>query len=261
MYDHTYLSTSVVLSLSLSPSCPLESCWLQTCSYSTTAHNTYHSPICVYVDVIEVRIIYPSILKHIALVNSLSLAFIASAYAATPNPTTSRVFNRKIMAPRRQVPYCCVICTLCRKRIRCKANLEVHYQSYHPAAFKGNTGSGDIIEQLGADVTIRSSKDYLPDNAANLICDWPRVPPGYIPADEPFLPTDATTEPPSKHDVPFYPARIVNYSTVVEGSEAGRVLGIAERLNDKHRKYGSDWNPWHPFANAFDYQQDRALST
>ena len=87
------------------------------------------------------------------------------------------------------------------------------------------------------------------------------MPPGYIPADEPFLPADATTEPPSKHDVSFYPARIVNYSAVVEGSEAGRVLGIAESLYDKHRKYGSDWNPWHPFANAFDYQQARALST
>lgn len=171
MCDHTYPSTSVVLSLSLSPSCPLESCWLQTCSCSTTAHNTYRSPICVYVDVIEVRIIYPSILIHIALVNSLSLAFVASAYAATPNPATSRVFNRKNMAPRRQVPYCRVICTLCGKRIRCKANLEVHYRSYHPAAFRGNTGSGDIIERLGADATIRSSKDYRLDNAANLMCD------------------------------------------------------------------------------------------
>ena len=66
--------------------------------------------------------------------------------------------------------------------------------------------------------------------------------PGYIPADEPFLPADATTELPSKHDVSFYPARIVNYN-MVGGSEVGRVLGIAESLFDKHRKYGLDWNP------------------
>ena len=82
------------------------------------------------------------------------------------NPATSRVFNRKNMAPR-QVPYCRIICTLCGKRIRCKANLEVHYRSYHPAAFRGNIGSGDIIERLGADATIRSSKNCRPDSAAN----------------------------------------------------------------------------------------------
>ena len=70
------------------------------------------------------------------------------------------------MAPR-QVPYCRIICTLCGKRIRCNANLKVHYRSYHPAAFRGNTGSGDIIERLGADATIRSSKDFRPDSTAN----------------------------------------------------------------------------------------------
>ena len=63
-----------------------------------------------------------------------------------------------------------------------------------------------------------------------------------------------------KHDVSFVPARIVNYNAELEGAEAGGVLGIAESLYKKHRKYGSDWNPWHPFANAFDYQQARALS-
>ena len=49
-----------------------------------TAHNTYQSPICVYVDAIEVWIIYPTILIYIASVQSLSLAFVASAYAAAP---------------------------------------------------------------------------------------------------------------------------------------------------------------------------------
>lgn len=46
-----------------------------------------------------------------------------------------------------------------------------------------------------------------------------------------------------------------------EDMQAGRVLGRADSLYNKHRKYGTDWNPWHPFANAFDYQQARALST
>ena len=95
MCDHTYPSTSVVLTLSLSPSCPLKSCWFQNFSCSMTAHITYRSPIWAYINAIEVRIIYPSILIHIASVNSLTLAFVTSAYAATPNPATLRVFNSK----------------------------------------------------------------------------------------------------------------------------------------------------------------------
>ena len=39
----------------------------------------------------------------------------------------------------------------------------------------------------------------------------------------------------------------------------GQVVGEATSLYDKHRK--PNWNLWHPFANAFDYQQARALGT
>ena len=82
---------------------------------------------------------------------------------------------------------------------------------------------------------------------------------GFIPAELP--PPNDAPELPEKHDVSFVPARTVNHSAVFEDAEAGKVLGRAEGLYDKHLKYGSDWNPWHPFANAFDYQQARALST
>ena len=49
-----------------------------------TTHNTYQSPICVYIDAIEDWIIYSTILIYIASVDSLSLAFVASVYAAAP---------------------------------------------------------------------------------------------------------------------------------------------------------------------------------
>ena len=67
-------------------------------------------------------------------------------------------------------------------------------------------------------------------------------------------------EPPKKQDVPFVPVRTIYHSAIFEDFQAGRTLGVAHSLYDKHQKYGADWNPWHPIANAFHYQQARALS-
>ena len=84
---------------------------------------------------------------------------------------------------------------------------------------------------------------------------------GFIPADPSLLALADDLEPPKKHDVSFVPVRTIYHSAIFEDLQAGRTLGVAHSLYDKHQKYGSDWNPWHPFANAFDYQQARALSS
>ena len=154
----------VVLSVSLSPSCPFESCWLKTLVLHDCTQHLSVSYLCIHrhdrsLDhLLYHPYIHPISRFPIARIRSLCLS-------RRSNPATSRVSNRKNMAPP-QVPYCRIICMLCGKRIPCKANLEVLYRSYHPAAFRGNTGSGDIIERLGADATIRSSKDCRPDSAA-----------------------------------------------------------------------------------------------
>jgi hypothetical protein len=61
------------------------------------------------------------------------------------------------------------------------------------------------------------------------------------------------------HDVTFVTARKVTHTEVYGEAAGGQVVGEATSLYDKHRK--PNWNPWHPFANAFDYQQARALGT
>ena len=78
---------------------------------------------------------------------------------------------------------------------------------------------------------------------------------GFIPAEPSLFVLADDPEPPKKHDVSFVPVRTVYHSAIFEDLQAGRPLGVAHSLYDKHRKYGSNWNPWHPFANAFDYQQ------
>ena len=84
---------------------------------------------------------------------------------------------------------------------------------------------------------------------------------GFIPA-ESSLPIYADDpEPPKKHNVSFATVRTIYHSAIFEDLQAGRTIGIAHSLYDKHQKYGSDWNPWHPFAIAFDYQQALAHSS
>ena len=84
---------------------------------------------------------------------------------------------------------------------------------------------------------------------------------GFIPAEPSLLVLVDDPEPPKKHNVSFTLVRTVYHSAIFEYLQAGRTLGVAHSLYDKHRKYGSEWNPWYPFASAFDYQQARALSS
>jgi len=40
----------------------------------------------------------------------------------------------------------------------------------------------------------------------------------------------------------------------------GKAYGKATGLYDKHRKYSEQWNPWHPFRSAHDFQQAQSFS-
>jgi len=45
----------------------------------------------------------------------------------------------------------------------------------------------------------------------------------------------------------------------VENAE-GKVYGRATGLYNKHRKYSEQWNPWHPFQSAHNFQQAQSFS-
>ena len=40
----------------------------------------------------------------------------------------------------------------------------------------------------------------------------------------------------------------------------GKAYGKATGLYNKHRKYSEQWNPWHPFRSAYDFQQAQSFS-
>jgi hypothetical protein len=40
----------------------------------------------------------------------------------------------------------------------------------------------------------------------------------------------------------------------------GRAYGKATGLYNKHRKYSPEWNPWHQFWSAHDFQQAESMS-
>jgi len=40
----------------------------------------------------------------------------------------------------------------------------------------------------------------------------------------------------------------------------GKAYGKATGLYNKHRKYLEQWNPWHPFQSAHDFQQAQSFS-
>jgi len=40
----------------------------------------------------------------------------------------------------------------------------------------------------------------------------------------------------------------------------GKAYGKATGLYNKHRKYSEQWNPWHPFQSAHDFEQAQSFS-
>jgi len=40
----------------------------------------------------------------------------------------------------------------------------------------------------------------------------------------------------------------------------GKAYGKATGLYSKHRKYSEQWNPWHPFQSAHDFEQAQSFS-
>ena len=57
------------------------------------------------------------------------------------------------------------------------------------------------------------------------------------------------------------PTRTKAHWQVVGVKNAGeKAYGKATGLYNKHRKYSEQWNPWHPFRSAHDFQQAQSFS-
>jgi len=94
-----------------------------------------------------------------------------------------------------------------------------------------------------------SIKDLLIDNVPGA------PPPEDTPNQEPIDPQqpDLTCTPD--------PTKTRAHRQVVGVENAGgKAYGKATVLNNKNRKYSEQWNPWHPFWSAHNYQQAQSFS-
>ena len=98
--------------------------------------------------------------------------------------------------------------------------------------------------------------DELSQTIHLTIDNVPRAPP---PEDTP----DEETMDPQKPDLTRtpYPTKTRAHRQVVgvENAGGGEAYGKATGLYNKHRKYSEQWNPWHPFQSAHDFQQAQSF--
>jgi hypothetical protein len=159
-------------------------------------------------------------------------------------------------------PAKCFIC----KKILCNENrLEVHYQQYHAIPMNEGLLPNGILPPAGWDhpqpswfdyswctsmaIDKLSINDLLPDNIPGA------PPPEDTPNEEPIDPQqpDLTCTPdPTK--------RKTHRQVVVVENAGEKVYGKASGLYNKHCKYSEQWNPWHLFRSAYDFQQAQSFS-
>jgi hypothetical protein len=79
-------------------------------------------------------------------------------------------------------------------------------------------------------------------------------------------PEDTPNQDPIDHQQPDLtcthdPTKTKAHRQVVGLENAGgKAYGKATGLYNKHRKYSEQWNPWHPFRPAHDFQQAQLFS-
>ena len=74
--------------------------------------------------------------------------------------------------------------------------------------------------------------------------------------------SDSESIDPQKSDLICTPDPMkTKYHSDVVGVEAagGQAYGVATGLYNKYRIYLDQWNPWHPFDCAYDFQQAQSL--
>jgi len=94
-----------------------------------------------------------------------------------------------------------------------------------------------------------SITDLLIDNAPGAL------PPDDTPNEQPIDPqqADLTCTPDPTHTRAH--GQVVGVDTA-----GGKGYGTATRLFNEHRKYSDQWNQWHPFPSAHDFQQAQSFS-
>jgi len=151
-------------------------------------------------------------------------------------------------------------CFICKKKLCNENRQEAHYQQYHPISMNEGLLPNWILPPAGFPHPEPSWFDYSR-------CTWMAIdklsindllldnvpgapPPEDTPNEEPIDPQqpDLTCTPdPNKTKAH---RQVVGVENV-----GGKAYGKATGLYNKHRRYSEQWNPWHPFWSAQDFQQ------
>jgi len=159
-----------------------------------------------------------------------------------------------------------VECFLCKKKLCIGNRLEVHYQQYHPLSMNEGVLPNGILPPAGFPHPEPSWFDYSR-------CTWMAIdklsindllkhnvpgappPPEDTPNDEPMDPLQPDLTCTSD------PTKTKAHRQVVGVENAGRkAYGKATGLYNKHCKNSEQWNPWHRFRSAHDFQQAQSFS-
>jgi len=142
--------------------------------------------------------------------------------------------------------------------------LEAHYQQCHPLSMNEGLVPNRILPPAAFPHLEPSWFDYsrctwmaIGKLSINdlLIDNEPGAPPEDTPNQEPIDPQqlDLTCTPdPTKTKA--------HWQVVGVENAGGKAYGRAIGLSNKHRKYSEQWNPWHPFRSAHDFQQAQSFS-
>jgi len=157
-------------------------------------------------------------------------------------------------------------CWIWKRKLFDENQLEDHYQQYHPISMNEGLLPDRMLPPAGWDWPEPSWFDFS-------WCTWMAIDelgqvihlpidnvPGAPPPED--TPNEETIDP-QKPDLPCTPDPTktrANRQVVGVDNAGGTAYGKATRLYNKHRTYSEQWNPWHPFQSAHDFQQALSFS-
>ena len=158
-----------------------------------------------------------------------------------------------------------VECVICKKKLCNKNQLDTQDQHYHPLLMNEWPLPYQILPPAGFPHAEPSWFDYsrctwmaldkLPihDLLRNNVPGAP--PPDDTPNEEPIDPSQ-----PDLTCTPDPMMRKTHWHGVEVENTGGQAYGKATGLYNKHRKCSEQWNPWHPFRSAHNFQLAQSFS-
>jgi len=154
-----------------------------------------------------------------------------------------------------------VKCIICKRTLFDENRLEAQYQPYHPISINTGQLPHGILPRAGWDRPESSCFDFSRctwmaiDELTQLIhLPIDNVPGAAPPEDTPDKET-INSQTPDLTCTPDPTKAGAHRQVVGVENTGGKAYDKATGMYDKHHEYSEQWNPWHPFQSAHDFQQ------